>query len=204
MYFIKEGEMSYKRKEVIEFETFDYYSTKPRDFNELLNKDKEFFGKFLINKSLYALCFMHLDDVAMNNEGIWEYYKLPNDEPNLDFKYEIQFNNIISEHKIPKSEYSLHYGISKISMDDYMENYVFFNDVTQNFLIIADKADIYKIDKRIDKLINESLNLENNNKIYLDLFEIFAKSDLNNICTIIRIEDDEEYKTIKILYEDDN
>ena len=89
-------------------------------------------------------------------------------------------------------------------MDDYMENYVFFNDVTQNFLIIADKADIYKIDKRIDKLINESLNLENNNKIYLDLFEIFAKSDLNNICTIIRIEDDEEYKTIKILYEDDN
>jgi hypothetical protein len=196
--------MSYKRKDIIEYETFDYYSIEPKDINELYNKDKEFFRKLLTNKSLYVLCFMELDDVAMNNEGIWEYYILPNDEPTLDFKYEIKFNNIISAHKIPKGKYSLHYGISKISMDDYIENYVFFNDVVENFLIIADDADIYKIDNKIDKLINESLNVENNSKTYFDFFKIFEKSDLNNFCTIIRCEDDEEYKIIKILYKDGN
>lgn len=39
--------MSYKNKQIIEFETFDYYSINPFDINELYNKDKELFQSFI-------------------------------------------------------------------------------------------------------------------------------------------------------------
>ena len=32
--------MSYKNKQIIEYETFDYYSIDPIDINDLYNKDK--------------------------------------------------------------------------------------------------------------------------------------------------------------------
>lgn len=196
--------MAYKTKEIIEYETFDYYSIEAKDINELLNKDKDLLGKLLLNKALFTLCFIELDDEAIDNKGIWEYYKLPNDEPITDFKYEIHFNNLISEYKIPIGEYSLHFGISKISIDDYIENYIFFNDIDTNFLLIADEVDISKIDNRINKLITNLVNEESNIRIYYDFFNFFEQSDLNDICTIISCIDDEEYKEIKILYKDCN
>lgn len=52
--------MSYKNKQIIEFETFDYYSINPFDINELYNKDKELFQPLLKNKTLYALLYNSL------------------------------------------------------------------------------------------------------------------------------------------------
>jgi len=202
--FLGGKKMSYKRKDIIEYETFDYYSIKPKDINELFNKDIDLFRNLLINKSLYALCFMKLFDEAIDNKGIWYYYKMPNDDPVLDFKYEIDFKNIISEYKIPKGEYSLHYGISKISIDDYIKHYKFYNDINDNFLIIADENDISKIDSVINELVHDLLNYEKNIEINPDFFKAFEKSNLNSICTIIKSIDDEEFKIIKILYKNDN
>lgn len=194
--------MSYKRKDIIKYETFDYYSIKPNDINELIKKDKNFFEELLINKSLYVLCFMELDDEAIGNKGIWDYYKMPNDDPILDFKYEIQFNGIISEYKIPRGEYSLHYGISKISINDYAQHYTFFNDLSNIYFIIVDEFKISRVDNVIRKLIDEAVNCRKNMRALPDFFKLFEDSDLNNICTIIKCSDDEEYKIIKILYKD--
>lgn len=141
--------MSYKNKQIIEFETFDYYSINPFDINELYNKDKELFQPLLKNKTLYALCSGHFRDEAIENKGMWYYYKLPNDDP-TEFKYEIHFSNIISEHTIPMDVYSydgctLHFGLCKISLDEYFKNYDFYNNPNGPYLIIADECDIEKL-----------------------------------------------------------
>lgn len=92
--------MSYKNKQIIEYETFDYYSIDPIDINDLYNKDKNLLEPLLKNKSLFALCIERLNNEYIGTNGIWYFYDLPDDDP-TEFKYEIHFNNIISEHKIP-------------------------------------------------------------------------------------------------------
>lgn len=112
--------MSYKNKQIIECETFDYYSIDPIDINDLYNKDKNLLEPLLKNKSLFAFWPILLNDEIAGNMGMWEYYNLPNDDP-ADFNWVIHFNNIISEHKIPMNKCSLHFGISKISLEDYLK-----------------------------------------------------------------------------------
>ena len=122
---------------------------------------------------------------------------LPDDDP-TEFKYEIHFNNIISEHKIPMDRCSLHFGISKISLEDYLKNYDFYNNINGPFLIIADECDIEKIDNIINYLMYDLKN-----KIYfVDLLKALESSELNNLCTIIWLNDDSEFKTIIILHKD--
>ena len=133
--------MSYKNKQIIECETFDYYSIDPIDINDLYNKDKNLLEPLLKNKSLFAFWPILLNDEIAGNMGMWEYYNLPNDDP-ADFNWVIHFNNIISEHKIPMNKCSLHFGISKISLEDYLKNYDFYNNINGPFLIIADECDI--------------------------------------------------------------
>lgn len=135
--------MSYKNKQIIEYETFDYYSIDPIDINDLYNKDKNLLEPLLKNKSLFALCIERLNNEYIGTNGIWYFYDLPDDDP-TEFKYEIHFNNIISEHKIPMDRCSLHFGISKISLEDYLKNYDFYNNINGPFLIIADECDIEK------------------------------------------------------------
>ena len=189
--------MSYKNKQIIEYETFDYYSIDPIDINDLYNKDKELLEPLLKNKSLFALWPILLNDEIAGNMGMWEYYNLPNDDP-ADFNWVIHFNNIISEHKIPMDRCSLHFGISKISLEDYLKNYDFYNNINGPFLIIADECDIEKIDNIINYLMYDLKN-----KIYfVDLLKAFESSELNNLCTIIWLNDDSEFKTITILHKD--
>lgn len=201
--------MSYKNKQIIEFETFDYYSINPFDINELYNKDKELFQPLLKNKTLYALCSGHFRDEAIENKGMWYYYKLPNDDA-TEFKYEIHFSNIISEHTIPMDVYSydgctLHFGLCKISLDEYFKNYDFYNNPNGPYLIIADECDIEKIDDIIKKIIYVLVQniLEQRKCIFVDdFFNGFETSELNNFCTIIWLDDDSEFKLIKILHKD--
>ena len=189
--------MSYKNKQIIECETFDYYSIDPIDINDLYNKDKNLLEPLLKNKSLFAFWPILLNDEIAGNMGMWEYYNLPNDDP-ADFNWVIHFNNIISEHKIPMNKCSLHFGISKISLEDYLKNYDFYNNINGPFLIIADECDIEKIDNIINYLMYDLKN-----KIYfVDLLKAFESSELNNLCTIICLNDNWEFKLITILHKD--
>ncbi|MBS1363355.1 MAG: hypothetical protein HPY96_03875 [Bacilli bacterium] len=195
--------MSYKNKQIIECETFDYYSIDPIDINDLYNKDKNLLEPLLKNKSLFAFWPILLNDEIAGNMGMWEYYNLPNDDP-ADFNWVIHFNNIISEHKIPMNKCSLHFGISKISLEDYLKNYDFYNNINGPFLIIADECDIEKIDNIIKLLVHDLVNL---NKDYFSktaFLKAFESSELNNLCTIIWLNDDSEFKTITILHKDVN
>jgi len=195
--------MSYKNKQIIECETFDYYSIDPIDINDLYNKDKNLLEPLLKNKSLFALCIERLNNEYIGTNGIWYFYDLPDDDP-TEFKYEIHFNNIISEHKIPMDRCSLHFGISKISLEDYLKNYDFYNNINGPFLIIADECDIEKIDNIIKLLVHDLVNL---NKDYFSktaFLKAFESSELNNLCTIIWLNDDSEFKTITILHKDVN
>ena len=195
--------MSYKNKQIIEYETFDYYSIDPIDINDLYNKDKNLLEPLLKNKSLFALCTERLNNEYIGTNGIWYFYDLPDDDP-TEFKYEIHFNNIISEHKIPMDRCSLHFGISKISLEDYLKNYDFYNNINGPFLIIADECDIEKIDNIIKLLVHDLVNL---NKDYFSktaFLKAFESSELNNLCTIIWLNDDSEFKTITILHKDVN
>ncbi len=195
--------MSYKNKQIIEYETFDYYSIDPIDINDLYNKDKNLLEPLLKNKSLFAFWPILLNDEIAGNMGMWEYYNLPNDDP-ADFNWVIHFNNIISEHKIPMNKCSLHFGISKISLEDYLKNYDFYNNINGPFLIIADECDIEKIDNIIKLLVHDLVNL---NKDYFSktaFLKAFESSELNNLCTIIWLNDDSEFKTITILHKDVN
>ena len=196
--------MSYKNKQIIEYETFDYYSINPIGINELYNKDKDLLEPLLKNKSLFALCIERLNNEYIGTNGIWYFYDLPDDDP-TEFKYEIHFNNIISEHKIPMDRCSLHFGISKISLEDYLKNYDFYNNINGPFLIIADECDIEKIDDIIKKIIYVLVQniLEQRKCIFVDdFFNGFETSELNNFCTIIWLDDDSEFKLIKILHKD--
>lgn len=93
---------------------------------------------------------------------------------------------------------SLHFGISKISLEDYLKNYDFYNNINGPFLIIADECDIEKIDNIINYLMYDLKN-----KIYfVDLLKALESSELNNLCTIIWLNDDSEFKTIIILHKD--
>lgn len=193
--------MSYKNKQIIEYETFDYYSIDPIDINDLYNKDKNLLEPLLKNKSLFALCIERLNNEYIGTNGIWYFYDLPDDDP-TEFKYEIHFNNIISEHKIPMDRCSLHFGISKISLEDYLKNYDFYNNINGPFLIIADECDIEKIDNIIKLLVHDLVNL---NKDYFSktaFLKALESSELNNLCTIIWLNDDSEFKTITILHKD--
>ena len=195
--------MSYKNKQIIECETFAYYSIDPIDINDLYNKDKNLLEPLLKNKSLFAFWPILLNDEIAGNMGMWEYYNLPNDDP-ADFNWVIHFNNIISEHKIPMNKCSLHFGISKISLEDYLKNYDFYNNINGPFLIIADECDIEKIDNIIKLLVHDLVNL---NKDYFSktaFLKAFESSELNNLCTIIWLNDDSEFKTITILHKDVN
>lgn len=195
--------MSYKNKQIIEYETFDYYSIDPIDINDLYNKDKNLLEPLLKNKSLFAFWPILLNDEIAGNMGMWEYYNLPNDDP-ADFNWVIHFNNIISEHKIPMNKCSLHFGISKISLEDYLKNYDFYNNINGPFLIIADECDIEKIDNIIKLLVHDLVNL---NKDYFSktaFLKALESSELNNLCTIIWLNDDSEFKTITILHKDVN
>lgn len=195
--------MSYKNKQIIEYETFDYYSIDPIDINDLYNKDKNLLEPLLKNKSLFAFWPILLNDEIAGNMGMWEYYNLPNDDP-ADFNWVIHFNNIISEHKISMNKCSLHFGISKISLEDYLKNYDFYNNINGPFLIIADECDIEKIDNIIKLLVHDLVNL---NKDYFSktaFLKALESSELNNLCTIIWLNDDSEFKTITILHKDVN
>ena len=195
--------MSYKNKQIIECETFDYYSIDPIDINDLYNKDKNLLEPLLKNKSLFALCIERLNNEYIGTNGIWYFYDLPDDDP-TEFKYEIHFNNIISEHKIPMDRCSLHFGISKISLEDYLKNYDIYKNINGTFLKIADECDIEKIDNIIKLLVHDLVNL---NKDYFSktaFLKAFESSELNNLCTIIWLNDDSEFKTITILHKDVN
>ena len=53
--------MSYKNKQIIEYETFDYYSIDPIDINDLYNKDKKRRPAVISpyhRPSLFVICFL--------------------------------------------------------------------------------------------------------------------------------------------------
>ena len=161
------------RFEKINYETFDYHSLNPRDFNELHIKDKELIKPLLKNKSLFVFSIYFL---ATRDFGMWEYYALPNDDPE-DFKYEINFKDIISEYRInikdEKENVDILYGISKIDLDFYLENFDFFNRTSDVYLLIAEEKDILSIDKRINEIMGELLkNVTGINNAYsINYFE---------------------------------
>ena len=165
----------------------------------------------MIDDSLRKLCVKNiknykiinvlLNDEIAGNMGMWEYYNLPNDDP-ADFNWVIHFNNIISEHKIPMDRCSLHFGISKISLEDYLKNYDFYNNINGPFLIIADECDIEKIDNIIKLLVHDLVNLNKDYFSKIAFLKALESSELNNLCTIICLNDNWEFKLITILHKD--
>ena len=190
--------INYKFRKIT-YETFDYYSVEPKDFIELLNKDKKLLEPLLKNKFLYAFVSVEffIDDI-----GLWDFYSLPNDDPE-EFKYEVHFKNPISEHKIilnREEERIVRYGISKIDLEFYLENYDFFNSPQVSFLIISDDDNIKLIDEYLNNKIFDLYY--KNEKYYLSKLQIhlmFQELDLINLncdSIFIAIEDDGEFKNI--------
>lgn len=189
--------INYKFRKIT-YETFDYYSVKPKDFNELLNKDKKLLEPLLKNKFLYAFVSV---EFFIDDMGLWEFYFLPNDDPE-EFKYEIHFKNPISEHKIilnKEEKRIVRYGISKIDLDFYLENYDFFNSPQTSFLIISDDDNIKLIDEYLN---NKIFDLYHKKNYYLSKHQIhlmFQELDLINLncdSIFIAVEDDGEFKNI--------
>ena len=192
--------INYKFRKIT-YETFDYYSVEPKDFIGLLNKDRKLLEPLLKNKFLYAFVSVdfYIDDI-----GLWDFYSLPND--NLEeFKYEVHFKNPISERKIilnRKEERIVRYGISKIDLDFYLENYDFFNSPQVSFLIISDDDNIQLIDEYLNNKISD---LYHKNEKYClskcQIHKMFQELDIINLnCDSIFIatDDDGEFKTIVV------
>ena len=191
------------RFEKINYETFDYHSPNPKDFNELLIKDKELIEPLLKNKSLFVFSISFL---TTRDFGMWEYYALPNDDPE-EFKYEIHFKNIISEYRInikdEKEDVDILYGISKIDLDFYLENFDFFNKTSDVYLLIAEEKDILSINKRINEIMCKLIkNVTNTNNAYV--IKYFEKLNIEKEygeCILISIDEDSEFREIIISYQ---
>ena len=83
-------------QETITYETFDYYKVEPLDFKELLNNDKELLLNLVKDKSLYVLIIDFFSYENENDVDMFEFLKSKNNEPEEDFKFEVDFQNIIT------------------------------------------------------------------------------------------------------------
>lgn len=195
--------MKRKFQETITYETFDYYKVEPLDFNELLNKDKELLLNLVKDKSLYVLIIDFFSYENENDVDMFEFLKSQNDEPEKDFKFEVDFQNIITQHKRKLSDGIMCYGICEIDIDFYLNNYCYFNRTNNVYLIISDKKYLDMINYEIDNNISYLLKDKNNIISLLcltDFYELLKNISykFENKVSFISFNDDEEFKTIKI------
>ena len=193
-----------KKNEIfkINYETFDYYNLNPRDFNELLERDKNLLQTLVGNIDLYAFSIVYL---IRNDIGLWDFHAEPSEAD--DFKYVCHFNNSISEHRIQldndidKDEKFVLYGISKISIDFYLENYAFFNGCLPNYLLVAGKKDILNIENKIDEIMKKIFAKDSyyRNKYIFDFIDKIKIPKKVGQCILISFKDDEEFKEVRIV-----
>lgn len=169
----------------------------------MLIKDKELIGPLLENKSLFDFSISFL---TTRDFGMWEYYVLPNDDLE-DFKYEIHFKDIISEYRInindEKEEVDILYGIRKIDLDFYLENFDFFNRTSDVYLLITEEKDILSINKRINEIMCELLkNVTSINNVYgIKYFEKLNIEKEYGECILISVDVDSEFRKIILSYQ---
>ena len=123
----------------------------------------------------------------------------------LFIKY--HFKNIISEYRInindEKEDVDILYGISKIDLDFYLENFDFFNRTSDVYLLIAEEKDILSINKRINEIMCELIkNVTSTNNAYV--IKYFEKLNIEKEygeCILISIDEDSEFREIILSYQ---
>lgn len=193
-----------------ELETFDFYLVNPLEFSLLTNIDKKLLNQLLNkkeNRKLYT-CIIEMYWKLPKN-GMFESLREPNEFPDEEFKFIIDFKHIISEHEFTEEklsdEYYTYLGIAEIDIDFYIANYDFFNSFQKQYLIICDEDKIKQIDNKLVNVMEQMINNEEYSEI------IFSRLDLDNFisaleeenCIMLRTLDTGEFKYMTFLVNDE-
>ena len=187
-----------------EIEAFDYhpeaYIDAPKNFLELAELDKKLFNEILArtNHNLYVVEFCVYCKDGDNQHAmkykLWNERARPNDDPQNDFKYEVNYNKRLSEYFTDGENYYIYSGIAEITLDFYVSNYLYFNSFNCAMLLLSDDVETanLKIKSIVDGLVNSNESYKFTDII---LQEFLHKNDKD---IIIKTNDTGEYKTMEI------
>lgn len=198
------------RKLEYELETFDFYSTNPLEFSLLTNIDKKLLNQLLNkkkNRKLYT--FIIEKHIKPKKIGMFESLRAPNEFPDEEFKFIVDFKHIISEHEFTEEKLSDKYytylGIAEIDIDFYIANYDFFNSWQKQYLIICDEDKIKQIDNKLVNVMEQMINNEEYSEITffrLDLDKFISALEEGH-CIMLRTLDTWEFKYMTFLVNDE-
>ncbi len=198
------------RKLEYELETFDFYSTNPLEFSLLTNIDKKLLNQLLNkkeNRKLYT--FIIEKHIKPKKIGMFESLRAPNEYPEEEFKFIVDFKHIISEHEFTEEKltdkYYTYLGIAEIDIDFYIANYDFFNSWQKQYLIICDKDKIKQIDNKLVNVMEQMINNEEYSEITffrLDLDKFISALEEEH-CIMLRTLDTGEFKYMTFLVNDE-
>lgn len=194
-----------------ELETFDFYSINPLEFSLLTDIDKKLLNKLLNkkeNRKLYT--FIIEEYYKPEKKGMFESLRAPNEFPDEEFEFVVDFEKQISEHEFTEDDVSNPYytylGIAEIDVDFYVANYDFFNSIQRQYLIICDESKIKDIDKKLCNSLNQILNNASSlvEKMHLELKvdDFISALDEDN-CILLRALDTGEFKNMVFLVNDE-
>lgn len=170
-----------------------YFDQEP--FETLLNGDKMFFERILSpSKKLYVFLFNRWDPDGEIAYGLWEYWALPNDDPN-EFKFEVPFQTPRREDIFRGKDCTFSYGYAEITVEFYLRHYAFFNQEhngAEAFFIADDGAieGIYTLFSKVFSTLG----------VVDGIPESFWKEVVSRYDAIyVRTTDDQEEKHVAIL-----
>lgn len=194
-----------------ELETFDFYSTEPLDFCLLTDIEKKLLKKLLLkNEKRRLYTFIIGRYYKFQKKRMFEVLRAPNEFPEEEFKFVIDFKNVISEHEFTEEKLSdecyTYLGIAEIDTDFYVENYDYFNSGHRQFLIICDEDKIKQIDNKLANAIEQIINNEDGYSeltfFKLNLDNFISTLD-NDCCVLLQTTDTWEFKNIIFLANDE-
>lgn len=199
------------RKLEYELETFDFYSTNPLDFSLLTNIDKKLLNQLLNKKEkrkLYA-CIIEMY-WKLPKKGMFESLRAPNEFPDEEFKFIVDFKYVISEHEFTENNVSnphyIYLGIAEIDIDFYIANYDFFNSFQEQYLIICNESIIRSIDNKLSSILNQFVNNSSGlvEKALVELnLDKFISALEEEHCIMLRTLDTWEFKYMTFLVNDE-
>ncbi len=164
------------RKLHYELESFYFYSTETLEFSLLTSIDEKLLNK-LLNKKENRKLYTFVIDVywKLPKNGMFETLRAPNEYPDEEFKFVVDFKKVISEYEFTEDDVSnphyIYFGIAEIDTDFYVKNYDFFNSFQKQYLIICDESKIKHINNKLSNILNQIINNASNlvEKMLLEL-----------------------------------
>ena len=178
------------RKYGLIYKTILYDLENGPDISELYCHQKSILNRILAksNKRLYALvcCFYKTGYEKFSEEyKLWKSFIPLGDEEFSPIEHTV-FKKTIFEQKVKGCYWDLWNGIAEITPDFYTDNYIFFNNQPERFLLIADEEQIKQIKLKLNGYLTEIADAYNSLNMCRNFLQILDDTD----CILVELQDD--------------